>query len=316
MRVDIHAHCFPAVYLDALTAAGSRSAASVVAFAGGDSEAELGARLALMDAAGVDLEVLSPSSLLPIGADPAGALASATLLNDRYGEIVRRRPDRFAAFGVVPLDDIETALMGLDDALGRPGVVGLAAATSIDGESLADVRFEPLFVELDRRGALLFIHPAGAAAGSPLIEGIGLSWPLGAPIEDTISVTHLIARGIPSRFPNIRIVNAHLGGALPMLLQRLDNQFPRVAPEAPELPSVAVRRMWFDTVGHGHVPALVAARLSFGADRLVLGTDYPYVRGDHHQRAIDYLADAGLPAEDLAAIRDDNAAALIQRRGG
>jgi predicted TIM-barrel fold metal-dependent hydrolase len=313
MRVDMHAHAFPAAYLDALDAGGVNGTAFVRALGAGEESADVDRRLADMDAAGVDLEVLSPSSLAPSLADPAAASAAATLLNDRYAAMVAARPDRFAAFATLPLPHLDAALAGLDDALARPGVVGIAVSTAIAGVSIADARFEPLFEALDRRAALLFIHPAGEAASSSLITGLGLAWALGAPVEDTISVTHLMARGIPARFPRLRIVNAHLGGALPMLLRRLENQWPRIAPDAPEPPSAAVRRMWFDTVSHGHAPALVAARSSFGADRLVLGTDYPYVRGGHHRESVDAIAEAGLSEREAHAILDVQAAALIGR---
>jgi predicted TIM-barrel fold metal-dependent hydrolase len=315
VRVDIHAHAFPAAYVDRLAEAGIKGAGFIRALEAGDDPDQLDRRLAEMDAAGIDLQVLSPSSLIPALDDVAEAGAAATFLNDRYAEIVRGHPDHFASFATVPLPHVDAALAGLDDALGRPGVVGLAVTTAVRGVSIADERFEPLFAELDRRGTLLFIHPAGDAAGSSLVEGLGLAWVLGAPIEDTVCVTHLIARGIPTRFPNLRIVNAHLGGALPMLLQRVENQLPRVAPDAPEPAGVAARRMWYDTVGHGHVPALVAAASSFGTDRLVLGTDYPYVRGGHHREAVDYIEAAGFSAAETAAIRDETAAALIGRGG-
>ncbi|MGH2406497.1 MAG: amidohydrolase family protein [Candidatus Limnocylindrales bacterium] len=311
MRVDIHAHAFPGGYLDLLVDAGLKGATFIRALEAGDEPGQLDRRLQAMDDAGVDLQVLSPSSLTPALEDAAASAIAARLLNERYAEIVRQHQDRFASFAVVPLPHLDAALAGLDDAFGRPGVVGLAVTTTIGGVPLGDARFEPLLAELDRRGTLLFIHPAGEAAGSTLIEGLGLSWPLGAPIEDTVCVSHLIARGIPFRFPNLRIVNAHLGGALPMVLQRLENQFSRIAPDAPEPPSVASRRMWYDTVGHGHAPALVAAQMSFGADRLVLGTDYPYVRGEHHRAAVDYIAAAGFSAAEVTAIRDAQAAALI-----
>jgi hypothetical protein len=113
-----------------------------------------------------------------------------------------------------------------------------------------------------------------------LFRGAVQELDVGAPVEDTISVMQLITRGIPSRYPDIKIINSHLGGALPMLLQRADNQYLWESPDTPELPSTAARRMWYDTVGHGHVPALRCAVDSFGADRLLLGTDFPYEAGD------------------------------------
>ena len=117
-----------------------------------------------------------------------------------------------------------------------------------------------------------------------MIEDYGLTWPIGAPIEDTISATQLIFKGIPERYPRIKIINSHLGGALPMLLQRLDNQYRWAAQEVTEPPSAQARRMWYDTVGHFHIPALRCACESFGADRLVLGTDFPYLAGEGYRR--------------------------------
>jgi aminocarboxymuconate-semialdehyde decarboxylase len=187
----------------------------------------------------------------------------------------------------------------------------VAVTTTVDGSPVADARFEPLLAELDRRSTVLFIHPAGTAGGSSLVEALGLTWALGAAIEDTISVTALLARGIPTRYPNLRIVNAHLGGALPMLLRRLDSQFPRVAPDTPEPPSVAARRMWYDTVSEAHPAALMAARMAFGADRLLLGTDHPFVRGAGYRAAVDYVAASGLDPAETSAIQDRNAAAVL-----
>jgi hypothetical protein len=93
----------------------------------------------------------------------------------------------------------------------------------------------------------------------------------------------------------MKILNSHLGGALPMLLQRMGNQLAWEAPETPETPSLAARRMWYDTVGHAHPPALRCAAGSLGADRLVLGTDFPYQSGAAYQRAVSYLTTSGLP---------------------
>ena len=183
--------------------------------------------------------------------------------------------------------------------------------TTVLGRALVEPDFEPIFAELERRAAVLYLHPSGNSACSPLIGEHQLTWMVGAPVEDTISIMHLITHGIPSRFPNIKIINSHLGGALPMLLQRADNQYQWEAPNTPERPSAAARRMWYDTVGHGHPPALRCAVDSFGADRLVLGTDFPYEAGDIYVRAVDYISDSGINENDARAILDRNAAALL-----
>ncbi|HWN63632.1 MAG TPA: amidohydrolase family protein, partial [Streptosporangiaceae bacterium] len=116
---------------------------------------------------------------------------------------------------------------------------------------------------------------------------------------------------IPARYPDITIINSHLGGALPMLLQRADDQYRWEAPETPEPPSAAARRMWYQAVGHGHVPALRCAIDSFGADRLLLGTDFPYENGDIFIRAVDYINDPQIDPSAARAILDQNATALL-----
>jgi 6-methylsalicylate decarboxylase len=112
----------------------------------------------------------------------------------------------------------------------------------------------------------------------------------------------------------MKILNSHLGGALPMLVQRMDNQLPWEAPETPVKPSVAARRMWYDTVGHGHPPALRCAVDSFGMDRLVLGTDFPYETGAVFERAVGYITASGLAPGDADRLLSSNAEVLLGLR--
>lgn len=142
-----------------------------------------------------------------------------------------------------------------------------------------------------------------------------MTWMVGAPVEDTVAVMHLILAGIPVRYPRMRIVASHLGGALPLLPRRLDNHLAFESLRRPELPSVALGRLWYDTVSHVHSPALIAAVASFGADRLVLGTDFPYEDGEVFLRAVDYIADSGLAPEEATMILDTNAAHLLGLSG-
>ena len=225
---------------------------------GAGDGAELDARLALMDRAGVDMQILSASP---------------------------------------QLDDL--------------GMAGVAMTTTILGQPLVDSPAAQLFAELDRRSTVLYLHSARNAACTPLIANHNGTWSVGAPVEDTISLLHLITHGVPSRYLRMKIHNSHLGGALPMLLQRTDNQIPWEAPETPERPSMAAGRMWYDTVGHGHPPALRCAADSPGADRLVLGTDFPYENGAVFDRAITYITTSGLTPGDADCILSTNTQALL-----
>ena len=318
MRIDVHAHYWTEDYIDLLVDLGLAGAVAARGLgAGGGTELE--ARLRLMDRAGVEMQVLSACPQLPYGEDGQKAARAARFVNDQYADLVQRLPDRFRAFAALPMPHLQESLREMGRALDDLSMAGVAMNTTVLGRALVEPEYEPIFAELNRRGAVLYLHPAGNSACSPLIANYRLTWMVGAPVEDTISIMHLITHGIPTRYPDIKIINSHLGGALPMLLQRADDQYSWEAPGTPELPSVAARRMWYDTVGHGHVPALRCAIDSFGADQLLLGTDFPYEIGDVFVRAIHYINDPQIDPDAARAILDHNASALLglgqERRG-
>jgi 6-methylsalicylate decarboxylase len=310
MRIDVHAHYWTDDYLDLLVDLGKADAGAARGIGAGGG-AELDARLALMDRAGVDMQVLSACPQMPYGQDQAKATAVAGFVNDQYAKLVQAYPNRFRAFAALPMPHLDQSIGELSRALDQLGMAGVAMNTTVLGRALVEPDYEPVWAELNRRGAVLYLHPAGNSACSPLIGNYHLTWMVGAPVEDTISVMQLITHGIPARYPDIKIINSHLGGALPMLLQRADDQYSWEAPDTPEPPSVAARRMWYDTVGHGHVPALRCAIDSLGADRLLVGTDFPYENGDVFVRAVDYINDSQIDTIAARAILDQNAATLL-----
>jgi 6-methylsalicylate decarboxylase len=310
MRIDVHAHYWTEDYIDLLVDLGLAGAVAARGLGAG-SGPELEARLRLMDRAGVEMQVLSACPQLPYGEDRQKVASAARFVNDQYADLVQRLPDRFLAFAALPMPHLEESLGEMRRALDDLRMAGVAMNTTVLGRALVEPEYEPVFAELNRRSAVLYLHPAGNGACSPLIANYHLTWMVGAPVEDTISIMQLITHGIPTRYPDIKIINSHLGGALPMLLQRADDQYRWEAPDTPEPPSVAARRMWYDTVGHGHVPALRCAVDSFGADRLLLGTDFPYENGDTFIRAVDYINDPQIDPGAARAILDQNASVLL-----
>jgi predicted TIM-barrel fold metal-dependent hydrolase len=310
MKIDVHAHYWTEDYIDLLVDLGQAGAVAVRGLGAGGG-AELEARLRLMDRAGVQMQVLSACPQMPYGEDADKAAAAARFVNDQYASLVQDHPDRFRAFAALPMPHLQESLGEMGRALDELGLTGVAMNTTVLDRALVEPEYEPFFAELNRRNAELYLHPAGNGACSPLITGYHLTWMVGAPVEDTISIMQLITHGIPAHYPNVKIINSHLGGALPMLLQRADDQYGWEAPDTPERPSVAARRMWYDTVGHGHVPALRCAIDSFGADRLVLGTDFPYENGDTFVRAVDYIRAPQIAPAAARAILDQNAGALL-----
>ncbi|MER6315856.1 amidohydrolase family protein [Streptomyces sp. NPDC001581] len=315
LRIDVHAHLWTAEYLDRLEKLGKTDTGTQRGIGAEATEADLDRRFALMDRAGIDLQVLSVAPQSPHLADESDAVAVARAGNDAYAELVARFPGRFRAFAALPLPHVDAALREIARAFDELGAVGVGVTTTVLGHTLADPLFRPVYEELDRRGAVLCIHPAGEGVASPLITEHGMTWMVGAPVEDTVAIMHLILAGIPVRHPRMRILASHLGGALPLLPRRLDDHLAFESPGTPELPSVAVGRLWYDTVSHVHGPALVAAASTFGADRLVLGTDFPYEDGEVFLRAVDYIAESGLTREEATMILDTNAADLLGLSG-
>ncbi len=312
LRIDVHGHYFPTDYLDMLDRFGGpgTGTGSARAVPADGSPGELESRFGMMDRAGMHVQVLSAAPQLPYFENRDQAVSSARFVNDAYAEMVEQHPDRFAAYAVTPLPHVDASIEEMGRALDTLGMVGVTMGTSVMDRSVADPAFDPFWEELDRRGAILFLHPSGLGACSPLIEG-GLTWPIGATIEDTMVVAHLMEQAIPVRYPRVRIIVPHLGGETSMLIRRLNNQKFMFLPDEAEQPSVTARRLWYDTVSHGYAPALEMAVDAFGADRMVLGTDFPYLIGDVFQDAVNYISEA-LPAQQAEAIQDRNAQALFQ----
>jgi 6-methylsalicylate decarboxylase len=311
MRIDVHAHYFPTLYLDTLERFGSKATSICRDMRAGNEQSDVDARLQMMDAAGVDVQLLSATPAPPYFDGKGDSIAAARLANDLYAEFVAAHPRRFAALAVLPLPHVDAAIVELHRGLDALGMVGTTIATSVLGRSLVDPLFEPLYRELDSRHAIVLVHPAGESAGSKLIADYSATWMLGAPMEDSIGALHLILSGIVTRFRNIRFIICHLGGALPMLLPRFDRQYTWEAPQAPEMPSSAARRLWYETTAHGHIPALRVALETLGSDRLLLGSDYPYQQDAWYTRAVSFIEESGIPAGTVADILGGSAAALL-----
>ena len=309
-RVDAHAHVWTKEYLDLVESYGKTDTSVQRDKGAGPGDAEMEKRFALMEAVKVDMQVLSVCPQAPHFEDKTQAVTAARMINDLYAEVVRKWPRKFKALVALPLPHVDESLKEFDRVMAM-GAIGVSTTTTVAGRSIADPAFAPVYEELNRRGTVLYIHPAGAGAHTPMIANYSVTWMIGAPIEDTISVTHLIIKGIPQKYPRMKIVNSHLGGALPMVLQRMDNQFVWENPATPEKPSIAAKRMWFDTVAHAHPPAIRAAVDTLGADRIILGTDFPYENGELYKHAITYLSEAGLKQNDLTNILDYNGAAVL-----
>ena len=188
---------------------------------------------------------------------------AARLINDSYAELAQKYPGRFAAVVSLPLPHIDASLREMERGLDQLGMLGVSLTCSCFDRSTAEAEFEPLYAEMNRRGTVLNYHPIQNGICSPMINDYGFTVSVGASLEDSAIVLHLIARRLAERYPRITYVIPHLGGIIPMQLQRLDNQVPRQHPDLPEPPSVTARR--FTTTPAVTVTARALAWTAFGA---------------------------------------------------
>jgi len=242
MIIDMHGHYHPRSYLEALARIGP-GGRPLGNHPETDDEAHIQERLEMMEQAGVGMQVLSPAAgRAPYTGDEGLAIGAARLVNDLDAALVNRYPDKFKAYVSLPLPHIDASLRELERGLDALGMVGVNMHISALDRSVAEDEFLPLYEEIDRRHGMIFYHPCGNGICSPLITDYGFSGAVGTSMEDTVIALHLIAKKIPSRYPNITYIIPHLGGLIPMLLQRLDNQFSMGQHNLPEPPSVTARR--------------------------------------------------------------------------
>lgn len=317
--IDVHAHAVIPRYHQLLADAGvaipgyGKSGPALVGDVDAVTDADdaIERRVALMDQAGVGRQLLS-ALFPPYLADEADAVWAARCVNDAHAQLVGKRPARLAAYAALPLPHIDASLAELRRGLDELGMIGVSLQCFCFDESLAAEQFDAIYEELNRRKAVVFFHPCVNGLCSPLITQWGLAPTAGTVFEDTTIALHLILRQIPDRFPDIAFIVPHLGGALPMLLNRLDNQLPLSASGLPEKPSATARRFYYDTVGHGSVAALRCAVDAFGAERILPGSDYPVLLAfETYRDTFAYLGEAGLDDAALARILTANTAELF-----
>ncbi len=313
MRIDVHAHYFPLEYLDRLDLYGASHVTGLIRRMKLDSAdfSGLEDHFRNMDRSKVDMQILSVSGQLPYFAKESDAVDAARLGNDIYARIVREYPKRFAAFACTPLPHVRAAIAETRRALDELGMVGVTAGTVVLGKSIADPAFDEFFVELNRRKAVLFIHPTGGSLGSQLIESTNLVWPVGAPLEDTVCLLQFMQANFPSRFPDIKIIIPHLGGFAPFLAARLDQLKDHFLPASAMMPSLQAKYFWYDTV-NGNPAALCCAKETLGADHLLLGTDYPFWRDDAFKLCVDYSGESGLPSNEVESILGGSVKKLLR----
>ena len=290
--IDVHNHFYPPAYLDALKTGKSNVRVAVdkdgnpeLHYPGDYNVAvqghrDIAYRETVLRQEGVDLQVLTLTTPGTHVETPARAVELARLVNDAFAAIVRVRGSRFAALATLPLNDPAAAARELRRAVQELGFRGAMVFSNVNGVALADPRFDELYRTANQLDAVLHIHPTNPVG----VEAMTDYWlmPLvGFPLDTTLAAAKLVFSGIAERFPRIRWVLSHLGGAIPYIAERLDRghrAFRECRAHIARRPSEYLKGFYYDTVNFD-AGALQLAIAFAGAGQILAGSDYPHQIG-------------------------------------
>ena len=237
-------------------------------------------RLKDMDAQGTDVQVLSiHTPFFGYHLDAAQGRALARDVNEEIAGMVREHPKRFAGMATLPMQDVKAAVDELEHAVTKLGMKGAELDTNVNGDQWDDPKFLPFFKAAEQMGAVLFFHPQ--PQNNFLFQRIprhGLSNSLGVILDDAIVTAVLICGGVLEACPDLCVCIAHGGGPACYAMGRLDRGWERLPQDkrTPQKPSAYQRRLYYDTVTSSE-EALRFLLDQVGADRVVLGSDWPFV---------------------------------------
>jgi aminocarboxymuconate-semialdehyde decarboxylase len=272
---------------------------------------DIAVMLAEAAAAGVDHLLLSPwINLVPVDAGPDDARLICQVQNEALAAAAAAHPGRISAVGAVALQDPALAARQVAELVGVPGLCGVEIPASVAGRYLGDEFFLPFWEAAAQAGALVFIHPATGGLGLAALADYYLWNSVGNPLETAITAAHIAVAGVLERYPGLRVLLAHGGGALPVVRGRLRRAFamrPESRARCQAGPDESLRRFYYDTVTHD--AALLADLIRYaGPQQVLLGSDRPFDMGT--DRPADEVRALGLgPAEDL--VLGGNAARLL-----
>lgn len=270
-----------------------------------------------MDAEGVATAVLSLTTPGVWFGDAEAARRTARRCNDYGAELVRNHPRRFGLFAVVPLPDADGSLREIEYALDVLKADAIGLLTSYGDASgskwLGNPVYLPVFEELNRRRAVVFVHPTVPTCHQSWLPDVA---PLVTEIpQDTArAITNLLFTGTFARFRDIRFIFAHAGGNVPMLLGRMHQYAPKdIAEKAPNGIEFELRRLYYDIAGTAYRPAIAALTQLVPTTQILFGSDNPFVPLRDTAQGVTEL---GLSVADLRAIGRDNALSLLPGLSG
>jgi aminocarboxymuconate-semialdehyde decarboxylase len=326
MRIDFHNHFYPPGYLEKFEQWGKRSYEFIPDKSGIKIVKQKGARflaitpqhvsveqrIADMDRIGIDMEVLTLTSPSVYFSTRKRNNYLAKMSNDFFADLCQKHPSRFVAFATVPLLHPEDAVAELHRAVKDLGMKGVVLGSNIGGKHLHSKEFWPLYEEVDRLGVPIFIHPMVPVHPESFAEFVLVPL-VGFCMDTTVTVAKMVFSGLFEKHPNLTMILPHLGGTLPFLFERLDagyNSYAECKPHITKPPSHYLKKFYYDTVSF-YEPALMCTYGAVGADRMVMGSDYPHVIGDI-TRSVSSILDLKISREEKEKILGENGKKILK----
>ncbi len=323
-KLDLHTHYYPPIYFEKIRDLPSEfsfdkspSGQTIIKYRGArffgvtPPMTDVARRLEDMDRVGIDVEVISLSTPNVFFTDAEHQPEIARMTNDAYAELIARYPARFKGFASIPMDAPDAALKELHRAIGELKLNGVILLSNIGGRPLTSPEYRPFFAEANRLKLCILLHPMLPANTEPFREYV-LGPIVGFMFDTTLAVARMCFDGMLREFPDIRWIVGHLGGAVPYLMERMDNgwrDFPECRAQIDELPSAYLKRLYYDTVNFNpHMLKMV--REMIGADRMVLGSDYPHLLGSI-ERAVSSIQDLDIPDDEKRRIFEGTALSIL-----
>lgn len=267
-------------------------------------------RIKDMDAMGIDIQLVAITPFQYYYWAEAGLASKvASIQNQRIADLVSSHPNRFIGVGTLPLGHADLAVAEVKRVadLGFPAI---QIGADVQGADLDDQTFDPVWAAIEESGLVVILHPAGFTEGRRLTDYYLVNV-IGMPLATTVAVSRMILGGVFERFPRLRMLLVHGGGYLAFYSARTDHAFrhrPEMRAHIDRLPSEYLSGLFFDTAVFD--PAMVRQLVTrFGADRVLLGTDYPFDMG--LTDPLNLIAESGLATEQQQLVAGGNALALL-----
>src|SRR5947207_5369317 len=323
-KLDLHTHYYPPAYFEKIRELPSEfsfdkspSGQTIITYRGArffgvtPPMTDVSKRLEDMDRVRIDVEVVSLSTPNVFFTDAHHQPEIARLVNDAYAELIAQHPTRFKAFASIPMDDRDAALKELHRAMDELKMNGVILLSNIGGKPLTSPEYRPFFAEANRMKLCILLHPMLPANPDPFREYV-LGPIVGFMFDTTLAVARMCFDGMLKDFPDIRWIVAHLGGAVPYLMERMDNgwrDFVECRAKIDELPSVYLKRLYYDTVNfNSHM--LMMVRNMIGSNQMVMGSDYPHLLGSI-DRAVSSIENLDVAPEEKQRIFEGNALSIL-----